>query len=81
MIEAPQQLQGLQIPSDHLDACRKDNITPSGNCAGSQNLQDTASCHQFERNPSGALITADSQSKVTNTTLEPIRRRGVDFFG
>ncbi|KAK8153972.1 conidial pigment biosynthesis oxidase Abr1/brown 1 [Phyllosticta citrichinensis] len=80
MIEAPEQLQrsGIEIPSDHLAACRRQDITPSGNCAGSPRLLDTASCRQFERHPSGALITGD-HSKVANTTLEPIRRRSMDW--
>ncbi|KAK7509411.1 multicopper oxidase-domain-containing protein [Phyllosticta citriasiana] len=78
MIEAPLQLQrsGIEIPSDHLAACRRQHVEPSGNCAGSRNLQDTASCHEFERHPSGALITGDRSKVAINATqIEPIRRR------
>ncbi|KAJ9150004.1 Multicopper oxidase [Pleurostoma richardsiae] len=33
-IEAPEELQGLEIPTDHLNACRKAGVPTEGNAAG-----------------------------------------------
>lgn len=56
IVEAPIQLQqlGIEIPQDHLDSCRAMNLSTSGNCAGNtQNLDDTASCHEYDTDPWG----------------------------
>ncbi len=41
-IEAPDKLQGLTIPADHLAACRALGTPTSGNAAGNSNPTDTS---------------------------------------
>lgn len=36
-VEAPEKLQGLVIPQDHLEACRAGGVPTVGNAAGNQN--------------------------------------------
>ncbi|KAI0134094.1 Cupredoxin [Xylariales sp. AK1849] len=40
LIEAPEKLQGLPIPQDHLDACNAQGIPTSGNAAGNKDPSD-----------------------------------------
>lgn len=37
IIEAPQELKGLPIPSDHLAVCQAQGIPTAGNAAGNMN--------------------------------------------
>lgn len=61
LIEAPDKLQqsGLQIPPDHLAACKAQGIPTSGNCAGNtRNPLDTSQCATaFDPDPVGAYVT------------------------
>ena len=50
MVEAPSELQGsLEIPDDHLQACRSQNIATAGNAAG--NTVDLLNLEGENRSP------------------------------
>ncbi|GME55867.1 Multicopper oxidase type 1 [Neofusicoccum parvum] len=69
IVEAPIQIQrlGIDIPQQHLEACRALNLTTQGNCAGNtQNLDDTDSCHVYDTDPWGALITDNGGGNGTS---------------
>jgi iron transport multicopper oxidase len=78
IIEAPEKLQGITIPADHLAACKSQGIPTAGNAAGNtKNYTDLTGANITPPNPNyGALITTSSSRRYKRTTI-PLRPRWV----
>jgi iron transport multicopper oxidase len=78
IIEAPENLQGVTIPADHLAVCNSQGIPTAGNAAGNtKNYTDLTGANITPPNPNyGALITTSSNRRYKRTTI-PLRPRWV----
>jgi len=78
IIEAPELLQAVKIPADHLAVCKSQGIPTAGNAAGNtKNYTDLTGANITPPNPDyGALITTSSNRRYKRTAI-PLRPRWV----